>query len=153
MTVHSATHTVTVVYFLTAVTATEIVNIWLGNNNCTCIDVERREGLSFAISNPDTNVTDIVCRVRSNGWCYSPAPCQTFKNSTLVPFFHICDNPSENSHALRFGNITKILSGLRLDLFALKLVRCSSGSHYAAREYFKSFQLNGKLIIVHIWYS
>ena len=132
-------------YFLSAVTATETVNILLGNNNCTCVDVEHRGGLSFAISNPDTDLADIVCRVHSTDGCYSPAACKTFDDSRLIPFFRACDNPAENSHVLCFDNISEILSDLRLDLFTLKWTRCSSGSSYVAREYFRSFQLNGKL--------
>lgn len=131
--------------FLTAVTETEIVNLLLGNNNCTCVNVERRGGLSFALSNPDPDKMDIVCRVHGTE-CYSPTACRTFNDSGLPPFFHVCDNPPENTHVLCFGNISERLSHLRLDLFALKRVICLTESlQYATREYFRSFELNGKL--------
>ena len=128
----------------TTVTETETINLLLGNNNCTCVDVERRGGLSFALSNPDPDEVDIVCRVRGTG-CYSPSVCNSFSDSGLVPFFRACDNPSENSHRLCFGNISEQLNGSRFDLFVLKRARCESTPVYTVREYFRSFKLNGKL--------
>ena len=108
--------------------------------------MERRGGLGFALSNPYPDQVDILCRVRSKLGCYSPATCKTFNDSGLVPFFHACDNPSENTHTLCFGNISEKLSGSRLDLFVSKRVLCQTDSGpYVAREYFRSFELNGKL--------
>ena len=131
-------------HLLYVVTETEVINLLLGNNNCTCVDVERPGGLSFVISNPDPDELDIVCRIHGTG-CYSPVTCNSFNDSGLIPFFQLCDNPPENSHILCFGNISKQLNGSRFELFALKAARCPSTPQYAAREYFKSFEFSGKL--------
>ena len=130
------------------VTETETVKLLLGNNNCTCVNIERRGGLGFALSNPDPDDVDIRCPINAAQGYYSPVNCNRFNDSDLTPFFDLRDNPSENSHTMCFGNISKKINGLRLEFFVLRLERCSSTPPYAAREYFRSFEFNGKLYII-----
>lgn len=106
--------------------------------------MERQGALGFALSNPEPDQVDIMCRVNADG-CYSPEVCNKFRNSRFVPFFRVCNT---TTYTLCFGNVSDILNGLKLELFAPKRVICGSGliPFYATREYFRSFELNGELV-------
>ena len=117
----------------------------MGNNNCSCVELECRGALNVAISNPGvSSMPDVICPVFAET-CYSPAACNRFDET---PFFLICDHQSENSvmdcaYSLCFGNATEELNGTRLDFFALNKTRCDSGLVYYPREYYRSFELRG----------
>lgn len=130
--------------FHIAVSETETINLLLGNNNCTCIEMERLGGLNFALSVSDPNQVDILCPIYGNP-CYSPAACSTFK---IPPFFHICEAVN-NTYMLCFGNISKYHNGLRLQFYINRRAICQeSGAFYSFNAYIRSFDLVGKQIIL-----
>ena len=124
-------------------TETETINLLLGNNNCTCIEIECQGALNIAISNPDPSQADILCPVYGDT-CYSPTKCGHFNDT---PFFQICENPpqsSECTYNMCFGNnITEQLNGTRLDFFTLNKTICGSATVYSARVYIRSFEIKG----------
>lgn len=132
-----------------AVNETETINVLLGNNNCTCVEIECQGGLNIAISNPDPRQLDIVCPVYTMNaeTCYSPEICNGFNDT---PYFHICESSSEASgckYDICFGNITEKLNKSRMDLYVSERVICDSipvPSVYYSRRYIKSFELKGE---------
>ena len=127
-----------------AVTETETINLLLGNNNCTCVEMECQRALNVAISNSDPNQMDIICPVYANT-CYSPESCRGFND---IPFFTICEvfeSPDlECTLRICFGNVSEALNNSRLDFFVSRRVICNT--IYAARTYIKSFEIIGKLL-------
>ena len=128
-----------------AVTTTETINLYLGNNNCTCVEMDCQQGpLSIAISNPDPNQEDIICPLYA-GTCYSPERCNRFNG---IPFFNICEifeHPdSDCKLRICFGNVSEILNNSRLDFFLSEKVICGNlGFVYFARRYIRSFEIKG----------
>ena len=127
-----------------AVTETEIINLLLGNNDCTCVKIDCQGALNIAISNPDPDQSDALCPVFTNNAssCYSPRSCHQFND---ISFFQICQNTSNSSCVYRicFGNITKQLNGTRLDFFVLKKIICNFSIAYNTRVYIRSLKING----------
>ena len=106
---------------------TEAINLFLGNNNCTCVELDCQRGsLSIAISNPDPNQEDIICPVYA-GTCYSPERCHRFNG---IPFFSICEifeHPdSDCKLRICFGNVSETLNNSRLDFFLSEKVICGN---------------------------
>lgn len=133
-----------------SVSGTEIINLLLGNNNCTCIELERIGGLNFAFPVSDPSEVDLMCPIFGNP-CYSTAStsrCSTLKiNGTMIPpFFQICETPTNfETYTLCFGNVSEYLNGLRLQFFTSRRTICpSTGSYYATNTYIRSLELKGK---------
>ena len=129
------------------VTEVETVNVLLGNNNCTCVDIGCYGGLNVAISNPDPNQLDLVCPVYAKN-CYSPEMCTGFDG---IPFFQICEqssNVSECKYNICFGNISEKLNNSRLDFYVSERIICESTfTVYYARRYIRSFEIKGNSFI------
>lgn len=130
-------------------TETETINLLLGNNNCTCVELESIGGLNFALSVSDPNRVDTMCPIYGNP-CYSPAACGVFNatiNGTVTdPFFRICET-LDNIYTLCFGNVSEYLHGLRLQFFITRRTICSQTSTaYPANTYIRSFDLVGKRV-------
>ena len=127
-----------------AATQTEQLNLLVGNNNCTCVDIERHRSLYVAISKPNTNPPDVLCPIyilQDIGSCYNPSGCNRFSGT---PFFHICESQNQPaSYNMCFGNITEKLNGTRLDFYILNKTMCDSGAPYPARIYMLSFEISG----------
>ena len=113
------------------------MNLLLGNNDCTCVEMDCQGALNVAISNPDPNEVDIICPVYGDT-CYSPEICHGFNG---VPFFNICEiSMSENSSCkfnLCFRNVSEALNNSRLDFFVSKKVVCDI-TDYTARNPLRS---------------
>ena len=125
-----------------AVTEIETINLLMGHNNCTCIEMDCQGALNVAISNSDPNQLDIVCPVYGDT-CYSPERCHGFNDT---PFFSICET-SESSDCkfnLCFGNISEVFNNSRLDFFVSEKVICDI-TVYTARRYIRSFEIKGEL--------
>ena len=130
-----------------AVSRTETVNLLLGNNDCTCVEMDCQGALNVTISNPDPNEVDIICPVYGDT-CYSPEICHSFIG---IPFFNICETSmSENSKCklnLCFRNVSEALNNTRLDFFISEKVICdTTDTVYTARTYIRSFDIRGELI-------
>ena len=124
---------------------TETINLLLGNNNCTCFEMEGIGGLNFALSVSDPNQVDIMCPIYGDP-CYSPAVCNAFKINGISPFFRICET-LDNIYVLCFGNISEYLNGLRLQFFTTRRTICSQlGTAYPVNTYIRSFVLVGKQV-------
>lgn len=145
---HSVMYTIIIITkqynYYYAVTMTETINLYLGNNNCTCVELDCQRGLSFAISNPDPNQVDIICPVYAST-CYSPERCSRFNG---IPFFSICETfehpDSDCKLRMCFGNVSEILNNSRLDFFLSEKVICRNlGTIYFARRYIRSFEIKG----------
>ena len=124
-------------------TETETINLLLGNNNCTCVEMDCQGGLNVAISNPDPNQLDIVCPVYADT-CYSPEKCNGFNDTS---YFNICEQSSESSeckYKLCFGNISEKLNNSRLDFYVSERSICQETlTLYYARKYIKSLEIQG----------
>ena len=121
------------------------MNLLLGNNDCTCIEMDCQGALNVAISNPDPNEVDIICPVYGNT-CYSPEICHGFNG---VPFFNICETSMSSCKLnLCFRNVSEVLNNSRLDFFVSEKVVCDI-TVYTARTYIRSFEIRGE-IIVHV---
>ena len=121
-------------------TKTEIINLLLGNNNCSCVNIQCLGGLYAVVSSPD--LEDALCPVYSRGSsCYSPSFCGQFQGT---PFFRICQNPSESgcTYSICFENITEQLNGTKLDFFILTRTLCEE-IIYITRTYISSFEIKG----------
>ena len=132
-------------YYL-AVNETEIVYLVLGDNNCTCVQIECQGSLNVAISNPASSTPDILCPIFADD-CYNPTDCNGFDG---MSFFQICDDQSENlmGHCMYntcFGNASELLNGTRLDFFVINKTRCGSTQVYYPREYLRSLEMRGKI--------
>ena len=129
------------------VNETETINVLLGNNNCTCVEMECQGGLNIAISNPDQGQLDTVCPVYTMhaDTCYSPEICNGFNDT---PYFHICESSSESSgcnYDICFGNITEKLNNSRMDFYVSERVICDDTlSVYYSRRYIKSFEITDR---------
>ena len=125
---------------------TETVQLLLGNNNCTHVEIACNGGLHFVATNPNLTLSDITCPayVLKNGTCFSIDDCFNF--NAPRPFFHICKNPLNNSRcSVFFGNITSELSGVKLFFYKLIGNNCGqSQDPWPTRLYFRSFLLNSK---------
>ena len=133
---------------LHAVTETETINLLLGNNNCTCVNIECQGALYIVISNNDPNQEDILCPVYTSRTrsCYNPSTCHEFEST---PFFRICENSSDGLECMYnmcFENITEQLNGTRLDFFILNRIICAIGPYFT-RIYIKSFELRGIILL------
>lgn len=129
-----------------AVNKTERLNLLLGNNNCTCVNIDCHGSLNVAVSNPDSSQADILCPVFTLDpkHCYSPHKCARF---TVTPFFQICKKVQDDSsctYSMCFGNVTEQLNQTRMDFFLLNKTLCESSPLYTARIFIRSFQINGK---------
>ena len=127
------------------VTKTETINLFLGNNDCTCVKMDCKGALNVAISNSDPNQSDALCPVFTNAasTCYSPSTCHQFNDAS---FFHICEDNSSSRciYRLCFGNVTEQLNGIRLDFFILNKIVCVSlSTFYNARVYIRSLMIKG----------
>ena len=127
-----------------AVTKTEIISLVLGDNKCTCIEIECQGSLNVAISNPANSAPDILCPVFADS-CYSPSDCNGFDGTS---FFQICEDRPDNlmnscTYNMCFGNVSEPLNGTRLDFFVLNKTRCGSTLVYHPREYYRSFEIRG----------
>lgn len=126
-------------------TETETINLLLGNNNCSCVNIQCLGGLGIVISNPD--LEDALCPVYIPDTCYSPSFCGQFQGT---PFFRICENPSESdglgcTYSMCFENITVQLNGTKLDFFTLTRTICRATSTiYVTRTYMSSFEIKGE---------
>ena len=129
-----------------AVSRTETVNLLLGNNDCTCVEMDCQGALNVAISNPDPNQVDILCPVYGDT-CYSPQICHGFNE---VPFFNICEVSRSSDCKLNicFGNVSEVLNNTRLDFFVSEKVICDI-TLYTARAYIRSFEIKGEILINH----
>ena len=137
-------------YIIAAVTKTEIINLLVGNNDCTRVPMKRRGSLSFVISNPNSDEVDVVCPIYVPGnQCYSPEICNNFN---IAPFFRICEDVSANLYTLCFVDVSTQLNRLRLDFFVATWTFCSLSVN-ATRTYVRSFELRGECIYfdIPIW--
>ena len=130
-----------------AVTETEIISLILGDNNCTCIEIECQRSLNVAISNPVSSVPDVLCPIFADD-CYSPTDCNGFDDTS---FFQICDDQPNDlmnscTYNMCFGNVSELLNGTRLDFFVLNKTRCGPTQVYYPREYLKSLEIRGKRV-------
>ena len=133
-------------------TRTKQLNLLVGNNNCTCVDIECYGSLYVAISKPKnvTNLPDALCPIhisQNTGPCYNPSGCNRLSGT---PFFRVCESqnlPASSgcTYNMCFGNITEELNGTRLDFYVLNKTICDLGALYPARIYMLSFEINGKL--------
>ena len=131
-------------------TKTETINLLIGNNNCTCIEMEPQRSLSFAIPNPHVDEMDIKCPIyASANQCYSPENCNSFRG-IIASFFHICEvsSKSENKiYKLCFDDISEQLNSSRLDFYIVTRTPCPSAISFT-RTYIRSFELSGKQFIL-----
>ena len=140
---HNDTSFICIICSTFAVNQTEMVNVLLGDNNCSCARLESLRSLYFAVSNPDVNELDVTCPIHtSDNSCYSPETCNGFKNEDITAFFRICENSSDNTFSLCSSNVTEQLDGLRLDFY--KLTRPICASLYYSRTYIQSFEFKGE---------
>ena len=139
-------------------TQTNILNIFAGNNNCTCVSVECQGALYVAISSPDTSPSEVpVCPVNvlrptnitSDMICYRPNNCQDFEGTS---FFRICQSQNNIDcampYSMCFDHTTTDLSGTRLDFYVMKKEICTNSEsepqdQYVYRKYVQSFEMNG----------
>lgn len=134
-----------IILYLFSVTETGTINLLLGNNNCSCVNIQCLGSLYAVVSNPD--LEDALCPVYTLGsTCYSPSFCGQFQGT---PFFRICENRSESdglgcTYSMCFGNITEQLNGTKLDFFVLTRTLCQAASTiYLTRTYIRSFEIKG----------
>ena len=131
-------------------TETGTINLLLGDNNCTCVNIQCLGSLYVVVSNPDPNMEDALCPVYTLGSaCYNPSVCGQFQGT---PFFRICENPSDGLgctyYSICFENITEQLNGTKLDFFKLTRTIClATSTIYLTRTYISSFEIKGDKVI------
>lgn len=124
-------------------TETEIVNLSLGNNNCTRIEFSCNTTVYVVISNPSKERDATCSTVVTRNSCYDIENCCSYHQ--IEPFLRVCWN-NESTCSLYFANIKEGLNNTRLDLYTEDITQCTDGlrrNSYNTRHYFKSYELKG----------
>ena len=131
-------------------TETETIDVLLGNNGCTQVEVLCENTPSVAISTAEME-SDALCPtvVSGLGSCYDIESCDQYTLS--APFFTVCRN-SNNTCLVTFNILNQNLNGTRLDFFMSDTYSavCNLGfnnnnnGNYI-RTYYRSFVVKGEV--------